>query len=643
MNKPILLVAILSLSTTVYAQNRDSVVQVEDVTVTATLTQTDIRTAPMNVHIINNKTIQNRLEPSLLPIITEETAGLFSTARGVMGYGVSGGSAGTISVRGIGGAPTTGVLVLIDGHPQFMGMMGHPLPDAYQGLSTERVEVALGPASALYGTNAMGGVINIITKKQTTNGAVFNLNTMYGSYNTSSLQMASSVRKDKVSTYLALERNSTDGHRNYMGFEQYMGYGKLTYDYNPHHRTFVDINITQFDAESPGIPVAAGAGNPNNGADAKVLRGVVSGVYENNYAKTSGAAKLFYNFGDHYVIDRNGNTGALVADQHFESNDYAWGANLYQSYRPLENTELSAKVDYTRYGGRAVTLKNSGDLATLHADTAVQEIAAYIGARQLLFDKRLSLSAGVRWNYNNFFGQSEWIPQAGITYSAADNTTLKAIVGKGFRNPTMRELFMNMPNPNPDLLPERIMNYELVWVQNLLDRRLNFTFSGYYLAGSNTIAMGMKDTKMTYVNSGSIENWGIELTSKYRINEMFSIAANYAYLNMKNPVLAAPEHKIFGSINFNRHKWSAAAGMQYIANIYTALATSTPTANNPNSPAVQTSFALLNARVTYRIRHWVSVFVKGENLLNQKYEINAGYPMPGATVYGGINLGIVSF
>jgi hypothetical protein len=67
----------------------------------------------------------------------------------------------------LGGNPTTGVLMLIDGHPQFMGIMGHPLPDSYVASDVERVEVIRGPASILYGTNAMGGVINIITKSKT--------------------------------------------------------------------------------------------------------------------------------------------------------------------------------------------------------------------------------------------------------------------------------------------------------------------------------------------------------------------------------------------------------------------------------------------------------------------------------------------
>ncbi len=118
----------------------------------------------------------------MLPLLTEQVPGLFTTSRGIMGYGVSTGAAGGMSLRGIGGSPTAGLLVLIDGHPQYMGLMGHPIADAYQSMMAESVEVLRGPASVLYGSNAMGGVINIVTRKQQEEGVKNNMQVGYGSY-----------------------------------------------------------------------------------------------------------------------------------------------------------------------------------------------------------------------------------------------------------------------------------------------------------------------------------------------------------------------------------------------------------------------------------------------------------------------------
>lgn len=135
--------------------------QIGEVVVTGTRNRTDIRHLPMTVSVVGRGTIERTMQPSLLPVLTEQVPGLFTTARGVMGYGVSGGAAGGISLRGLSGGSAR-MMVLIDGHPQYSGIFGHPIADAYQTMLADRVEVLRGPASVLYGSNAMGGVVNIV-------------------------------------------------------------------------------------------------------------------------------------------------------------------------------------------------------------------------------------------------------------------------------------------------------------------------------------------------------------------------------------------------------------------------------------------------------------------------------------------------
>ena len=121
-----------------------------EVVVTGTRHETDVRHLPMTISVVGRQKIAEGFQPSLLPTLTEQIPGLFVTGRGIMGYGVSGGAAGQMTLRGVGGGPTTGLLVLIDGHPQYMGLMGHPIADAYQSMLADRVEVVRGPASVLY-------------------------------------------------------------------------------------------------------------------------------------------------------------------------------------------------------------------------------------------------------------------------------------------------------------------------------------------------------------------------------------------------------------------------------------------------------------------------------------------------------------
>src|SRR5690554_1398930 len=155
--KSLFLFFFLSAATQLLAVIPADTIRLDELIVTGSMPKVNAKDIPMSISVVRGPPIEERLEPSLLPLLTEEVPGLFISQRGVMGYGVAAGAAGGMSIRGVGGAPTAGVLVLIDGHPQYMGLMGHPLADSYQSMMTERVEVVRGPASVLYGSNAMGG------------------------------------------------------------------------------------------------------------------------------------------------------------------------------------------------------------------------------------------------------------------------------------------------------------------------------------------------------------------------------------------------------------------------------------------------------------------------------------------------------
>lgn len=128
-------------------------------------------------------------------------------------------------------------------------------------------------------------------------------------------------------------------------------------------------------------------------------------------------------------------------------------------------------------------------------------------------------------------------------------------------------------------------------------------------------------------NSGSIYNKGVELQASYRISTHWSADANYSILNMKNPVLAAPEHKMYVGGAFSQGRWNISTGLMYINGLYTAV-----------NPDATENYVLWNASASFSVIKWLAIWARGENLLAQKYEINAGYPMPRATVMGGINI-----
>lgn len=595
-------------------------VRLDEIIVTGTMPKVNLRNLPMSISVISGNQIEERIQPNILPLLTEEVPGLFITQRGVMGYGVANGAAGGMSMRGIGGAPTTGVLVLIDGHPQYMGLMGHPLADSYQSMMTERVEVVRGPASVLYGSNAMGGVINIITKKQQRDGSHGMAQVMYGSYNTLNAEAYTGWKKERLHLVGNIGYSRSDGHRENTDFEQWNGYAKVGYDISRHWKSFADLNISNTESSNPGT-----IASPIIDNDADITRGMTSLAVENEYANTSGAVKLFYNFGTHRINDGYREGGQPVP-QRFNSSDRMAGVSVYQSYSFFAGNKTTAGFDYQHFGGEAKNkFPDESDNVQL-ADTSLYNMAGYLNLQQTILNNKLTLNAGIRLDHHQING-SEWIPQLGASFTPSATTVLKAIVSKGFRNPTIREMYM-FPPQNPDLKPERLMNYEISLLQMLMDNRLSLGVNLFYIKGDNMIQQPQPNIGQ-WVNIGEVENKGFELSASYQAMPNLRFSANYSYLDMTYKILTAPEHKLYVSGSYTKGPWGISTGVQYIGNIYTS-----------PSDTRQETFVLWNVRANYQLLDWLNLFIKGENLLGRKYEINAGYPMPGATIFGGIRVKI---
>ncbi len=297
---------------------------INEVVVTGTRVEVSRRNVPLTVSVIKEKELEESGESAILPVISEQIPGVFVTERGITGFGVADGAAGQINIRGLGGSPTTQVLVLIDGHPQFMGMMGHPLPDAYVTSDAERVEVIRGPGSILYGSNAMGGVINIVTHKQKQDGIKFNSNIQYGSFNTQKYMASIGVKKDKINVFGSVNYNQTDGHRDTSDFSILNGYFKAGYDLNTAFKITGNFSFANYDANDPGPEDAIA------GYQIDILRGESSVSLENSFDFAKGGLNIYYNYGEHKISDG------------WHSNDENYGIIFYQSFQLQDFYQLEA-------------------------------------------------------------------------------------------------------------------------------------------------------------------------------------------------------------------------------------------------------------------------------------------------------------
>ena len=588
-------------------QSLADTIEIEEIVVTGTLVKVHRNNIPMAVSVMRREQIEETDASAILPALSGRVPGLFVTERGITGFGVATGSAGQITIRGIGGNPTTGVLILIDGHPQFMGIMGHPLPDSYVASDVERVEVIRGPASMLYGTNAMGGVINIITRKQNRPGFHGHARFMYGSYNTQKYMAAAGYKKRRLTVFASVNHDKTDGHRKNSDFRISNGYVKIGYTVSDHLILTSDFSIANFNATDPG-PDTANA-QPGNTID--ITRGYGALTIDNDFQNYSGTARLFYNFGEHQISDG------------FHSNDINFGINLFESLKLFDNNSITAGFDFINYGGMAENIRAMGGEGIIFTDTAVHETGIYGFIQHTLFSK-LTLNAGIRYQNHRVFGNN-WIPSGGLAYRMSDRTTWKASVSKGYRSPSIRELFITQWGADPDLKPDQILSYEAGFHHIFKPMNLTIELTAFMVKGENIIvAVPLQGLR----NSGHIENKGIEFSANAQPANNLRLSAAYSYINMKESVYATPEHQLFISGRYHYKRFSIIPRLQIVRNIDT----------DPGPESILQNYVSLNLKTTCDLAGFAEIFASCENALNQTYEINRYYPMPGITFISGINL-----
>ena len=352
--------------------------------------------------------------------------------------------------------------------------------------------------------------------------------------------------------------------------------------------------------------------NPSN---INISRGKASMTLENKFDNSEGGLSFYHNFGTH---DTNDSLGGK-----FHSTDRNDGVQLYQTFKLPVGTTITVGADFKQYGG-AVIQKFISDSLYL-----INELAGYAYAQQTLFDK-LTLSAGLRLENNSKFG-NELIPLVGLNYNLTENTTFKASVSKGFRSPTVMELYLYAPNPN--LQPERLVNYEISWLQSLLSNHLNLELTAFKVKGDNLLQVVVPPFPAKRQNVGSFNNQGIEFSARYVVNRHLQFNANYSYLNLDKIIIAAPRQQMNVGGNYSYKIWGLHVSAQYIDKLYSFISP------NPTiSPVIEPNYLLINARLTARPFNYLELFVSGNNLTNQQYKINYGYRMPGINFNAGFNL-----
>lgn len=592
-------------------------IALDEVVVTGTRIPVPRDVIPVPITVVSRSMIERSEETALLPVLMQQVPGLFVTSRGMAGYGISGGAAGGINMRGFAGGSGQ-ILFLIDGHPQYATIYGHHVADAYITSDAQRIEISRGAASILYGSNAMGGAINIITRQVTEEGNRLSARLMGGSYGTQRYSLTDTWHNGHFTGVISGNYERTDGHRVNSGFDSWTGFVKLGYELSDEWKVIGNLNIAKSKAQVPGQE-----SRPLLDGTTDALRGMSGLSIENNYDKTRGAVNFYYSWGNHKVNDGY-YEGGTPRPYLFESTDYMGGVNIYQAVNLFQGNTITGGFDVKLYGGNAYR----DPITEIYADhIKLNEIAGYVLAQQQLW--RFMLEAGLRLENHSLYG-SEWVPQAGVSLKAAEQTSLKFSVSKGFRSPNMRELYMYAP-ANEELLPERSFSYDFTVSQGLLDNRLSMELTLFSIKGDNMIeTVQIGEGRMQNRNVGKFSNKGIEFNLNYLLLNNLSFNTNYSYLDMEKAVTGAPKNKFYAGAIYSPGKFSLSAGVQAIDKLYLV------TGNSPRTA----DFVLVDARITYSPLKWMEISVKGNNLLGKKYETMDGYPMPKTTFMGGLTINL---
>jgi outer membrane cobalamin receptor len=586
------------------AQQADTVrvIPLDPVVVTVTHLEVLRSRLPNSVSVISREQIRESGAASVLQVVNEHVPGVFVTQRGVLGYGVAQGAAGRITMRGVGASPNTQVLVMTDGRPQMMGLMGHPIADSHVSSNVERVEIVRGPASVLYGTSAMGGVVNIITRRHWLPGTLAEGGITYGSHDTRRFEGAVEYGIG-TETGISAAANSyrTDGHRPWSSFEIDNASVRGSTVLRPGLTLLADASLSDLHTFDPG-PVATP--RVENWVD--ILRTTSGASLENRGGAVEGATRVFVNTGRHRIHDG------------FFSRDYTAGVQVHQGMRLAGGRTLTVGGDAKRFGGEAENERTSVNWGSHTAD----EVGAFAMLHTPLI-QRVIATGGLRVNHHSAYG-IELAPQAGVAVNLADGTTVRGHSARGFRSPTIRELYL-FPAPTPDLEPERAWSSEISILQQL-GGRTTVELALYRTEGSNLIRTTGAPPNLRLENTGEFLHRGGEVAIRTAPVASLEVDAAWGYLDVGALTQSHPKHQFSAGARYAFHRFTARMGLQHVAGLYAA-----DFARN-RLP----DYTVVNARIAAQLPGRVTAFLSGENLLDEQYQVMAGYPMPGR----GISLGL---
>ncbi|MCD6335584.1 MAG: TonB-dependent receptor [Candidatus Latescibacteria bacterium] len=562
----------------------------DEIVVTATRTEKAIKDLSATVSVITREEIEASNAHSCMDILNT-LPGLFVQRTGAFGRA-------DVEIRGI-GEQGRKVMVLVDGRPVKMGLFGCTVTHSLPLNNVERIEVVRGPASVLYGSDALGGVINIITRKLAESRQV-DYTFSYGSYDTYQHRLRAGGSSGPLSFYATADKRQSDGHLPNAAYDGRDFTAQAGYKISDQIEAVLSSKYFEAHKEEP-----LRATDPDtliSDVWNDYERGAVDLTFTGKWARWNGSLKLYRNFGEHQFSDG------------WHSRDFTNGVMLNGTGRLFAGNELTVGADFRQQGGER--------LSSPPGEWDKTEVAVFFHDEQILL-KKWVLTFGARANHDEFAG-NEFCPQVGLVFHPRTGTTLRTSVNKGFRAPQINELYL-FPPSNTGLKSEEVWNTEVGLTQRIVEG-VDVNLAAYQMKGKNLIQTeknAMPPPRFLFRNTGEFEFKGIEAGVRARIGNTVSARMSYTYLDPGAKTAGRPGDKVDLGVRATRGKLTLSLDAQYVADYFAA--------DDRNDPV--SDYLASDVKLSYEILPALQLFLAVDNVLDKAYEIYADLPGGAAGLY----------
>jgi len=602
-----------------FAEDKDEEVKEKafdlgEVEITATKTPHLLEETPGIVSVITKEEIETK-KPINLEDLFEEIGGIKVNSYGWLG------ALTTLSLRG---STDKQVLILIDGRPLNTPTLGSVDLSILPLLNIDRVEIAKGPFSSLYGGNALGGVINIITKRPEEK---FGLNyyISYGKFDTSILGLSFGEKKKNFGYLFEINKNYTDGFRensesDYLGFS-----GKLFFNFTNNSEMSISAGDYNSDTNLPGSLTY-----PTPYASQKMEYRWADLNYDFKGERFDLKTKLYFNYNT--IIYKND-------DPIWPSNDKTEetypGIDIQTNFYPNEFNIITTGIDYKTEEANVIDRINN--VSRFGGERKRDNTGIFL-QDEITFGK-VKILPGIRWDNNSDYG-SFLSPKIASLIKIGENTNLRLSYGRSFRPPTIDDLYWYEDwgwggfFGNPNLKPEEADSFDL-GIEHIFGEKLLSRINFFHTKTKDLIAWVETGPKWEAQNIDKAEINGIETEFLYNLNKNFSVPLHYTYMDARDKgtqyndkkLPYRPENKLSLGLNFKSEKGiKFNIDLNFVDDVYT----------DRNNTQKLDDYTILNTTFSKEFFKNSEFFIQIRNLFDEEYQIIRDFPMPGRIIMVGL-------